>query len=249
MPAAPGATSSGVEASLRRLGTDRIDLYQLHAPDPLTPIDETLSALDDLVRTGKVRYIGHSNFAGWQIADADWTRRPGADPLLGQNDYNLLRRDAEREVIRPAALRPGLLPFFPLANGLLTGKYQRDARRPGSRLAAAAVRRSLDAAPLGHIKRSAYTADRGLTMVQVAFGWLAARAGGRLRHRRRHHPRAGTRGRRRRSPGNPAMTTSTTWTPCSDRSGRPDLTPCRGRRRPRPSPADPRGYVIGPGHR
>ena len=123
-----------VEASLRRLDTDYIDLYQIHTPDPATPIDETLSALDDLVRSGKVRYLGNSNFAGWQIADADWTARTdGRTPFISaQNQYSLLHRDAEAEVL-PACehFGLGLLPFFPLHSGLLSGKYRRgrEARR------------------------------------------------------------------------------------------------------------------------
>ena len=117
-----------VEASLRRLDTDYIDLYQMHEPDPGTPIDETLAALHDLVQAGKVRYLGNSNFAGWEIADADWTARAGGlTPFISaQNRYSLLERAVEEEVV-PACERfgLGLLPFFPLANGLLTGKYQR----------------------------------------------------------------------------------------------------------------------------
>src|SRR5690606_9287410 len=105
-----------------------IDLYQLHTPDPHTPIDETLDVLDDLVREGKVRYLGHSNFAGWQIAEADITarHRHGTPFVSAQNHYSLLRRGAEREVL-PAVERFGLgfLPYFPLHNGLLTGKFTR----------------------------------------------------------------------------------------------------------------------------
>ena len=116
---------NAVEASLRRLGTDYIDLYQQHGPDPSTPIEETLRALDDLVSAGKVRYLGNSNYSGWQIADADWTARQlGANRFVSaQNHYNLLDRRAEREVV-PACKRFGLgiLPYFPLASGLLTGK-------------------------------------------------------------------------------------------------------------------------------
>src|SRR2546423_6563192 len=122
-----------VEASLRRLDTDHLDLYQMHMPDPATPIDETLSALDDLVRAGKVRDLGNSNFSGWQIADAAWTARAEhLTPFVSaQNLYNLLNRDAEREVI-PACQRfgLGLLPYFPLGSGLLTGKYRRGGPGP-----------------------------------------------------------------------------------------------------------------------
>ncbi|MEE6260403.1 aldo/keto reductase [Plantactinospora sonchi] len=170
-----------VEASLRRLGTDWIDLYQMHEPDPGTPIDETLSALDDLVRAGKVRYLGNSNFAGWQIADADWTARTnGWTPFVSaQNHYSLLHRDVENEVV-PAAERFGLgvLPFFPLADGLLTGKYKRGAEPPAdSRLAGSSPRyaQRLATAPWDTIEAiERYAAERGLSMVEVAIGGLAA---------------------------------------------------------------------------
>ena len=170
-----------VEASLRRLGTDHIDLYQLHEPDPDTPIDETLAALDDLVRAGKVRYLGNSNFAGWQIADADWAAKTRglARFVSAQNHYNLLDRDAEVEII-PACERfgLGLLPFFPLANGLLTGKYQRDEPRPpAAGSPAAAGTPSGWPPPAGTpSRRSGRTRrERGLTLLQVAIGGLAAR--------------------------------------------------------------------------
>lgn len=126
-----------VEDSLRRLGTDWIDLYQFHTPDPATPIEETLRALDDLVRAGKVRYVGHSNRAGWQIAQAEYVARElGVERFVSaQNHYNLLDRRAELEVV-PAAAEFGLgvLPYFPLANGLLTGKYSQGDAPEGSRL-------------------------------------------------------------------------------------------------------------------
>ena len=124
---------SAVEASLDRLGTGYIDLYQQHRPDPDTPIEETLRALDDLVSAGKVRYLGNSNFNGWQLADADWTARSeGLNRFVSaQNHYNLLDRRIEREVL-PACERFGLgqLPYFPLASGLLTGKYDRGQPAP-----------------------------------------------------------------------------------------------------------------------
>ncbi|MBQ0982489.1 aldo/keto reductase [Micromonospora sp. M61] len=169
-----------VEASLRRLGTDHIDLYQMHEPDPGTPIDETLAALDDLVRDGKVRYLGNSNFAGWQIADADWVASSNgrARFISAQNHYSLLERSVEAEVI-PACERFGLgmLPFFPLANGLLTGKYKREAQPPaGSRLSGGGrYAERLAAADWDTIEAiEAYAAERGLTMLQVAIGGLAA---------------------------------------------------------------------------
>ncbi|WP_433127338.1 aldo/keto reductase [Micromonospora sp. CA-240977] len=169
-----------VEASLRRLGTDHIDLYQMHEPDPGTPIDETLAALDDLVRDGKVRYLGNSNFAGWQIADADWVASSNgrARFISAQNNYSLVERSVETEII-PACERFGLgmLPFFPLANGLLTGKYKREAQPPaGSRLSGGGrYAERLAAADWDTIEAiEAYAAERGVTMLQVAIGGLAA---------------------------------------------------------------------------
>jgi aryl-alcohol dehydrogenase-like predicted oxidoreductase len=169
-----------VEASLRRLDTDYIDLYQMHVPDPGTPIEETLSALDDLVRAGKVRYLGNSNFAGWQIADASWLARSrGGTPFVSaQNRYSLLERSVEAEVI-PACERFGLgmLPFYPLANGLLTGKYKRgEAPPPGSRLASGGqYAERLAAARWDTIEAiEKYAAERGRTMLEVAIGGLAA---------------------------------------------------------------------------
>ncbi|MET8548010.1 aldo/keto reductase [Micromonospora zamorensis] len=169
-----------VEASLRRLGTDHIDLYQMHEPDPGTPIDETLAALDDLVRDGKVRYLGNSNFTGWQIADADWVASSNgrARFISAQNHYSLLERSVEAEVI-PACERFGLgmLPFFPLANGLLTGKYKRESQPPaGSRLSGGGrYAERLAAADWDTIEAiEAYAAERGLAMLQVAIGGLAA---------------------------------------------------------------------------
>src|SRR5487761_1541375 len=128
-----------VEASLHRLGTDWIDLYQVHFPDPDTPVEETLSALDDLVREGKVRYIGCSNFSAWQIADADWTayHHHLNRFISAQNEYSLLNRQVEAEV-SPACehFGLGLLPFLPLSRGLLTGRYRRGEPAPeGSLLA------------------------------------------------------------------------------------------------------------------
>lgn len=164
-----------VEASLHRLGTDRIDLYQLHRPDPGTPIAETLGVLDDLVREGKIRYAGLSNLAGWQLADAAWTARAGglSAPVSAQNHYSLLARDTEREVA-PACERfgIGLLPYFPLANGLLTGKYQKGRKAPeGSRLAERS--RMLDEAPWDRIEQLRNFAEtREVPMTTVAVGWL-----------------------------------------------------------------------------
>ncbi|MCT1760257.1 aldo/keto reductase [Micrococcus luteus] len=166
-----------VEDSLRRLGTDWIDLYQFHTPDPATPIEETLRALDDLVRAGKVRYVGHSNRAGWQIAQAAYVARElGVERFVSaQNHYNLLDRRAELEVV-PAAAEFGLgvLPYFPLANGLLTGKYSQGDAPEGSRLSHVRQHMVADAdleqlAAFGRFAR-----ERGITEVQAAIGWLAA---------------------------------------------------------------------------
>ncbi len=167
-----------VEASLRRLGTDYIDLYQFHTPDPHTPIDETLRALDALVTSGKVRYLGHSNRAGWQIAQAEYVARElGAERFVScQNHYNLLDRRAELEVL-PAAREFGLgvLPYFPLANGLLTGKYRRgDAAPQGSRLSRRR-QHMLAEAPWDSLD-SFFTiaSDLDLTPGQLAISWAAA---------------------------------------------------------------------------
>ena len=168
-----------VEASLRRLGTDHIDLYQIHTPDEATPIEETLSALDDLVRSGKVRYLGNSNFAGWQIADADWTARTaGLTPFISaQNQYSLLHREVEDEVV-PACEQfgLGLLPFFPLDSGLLSGKYQRGTPPPeGTRLAQERYQRWLDGADWDTIEAlTAYGKERGHSLLDVAIAGLAA---------------------------------------------------------------------------
>lgn len=166
-----------VEASLRRLGTTWIDLYQFHTPDPSTPIEETLAALDVLVTSGKVRYLGHSNRAGWQIADADFVARMGGRTrfISAQNHYNLLDRRAELEVV-PAALAYGIgvIPYFPLASGLLTGKYGRGTAPVGSRLTGSRshLLESVDFEQLGRF--SAFAAARELSEVTVAVSWLAA---------------------------------------------------------------------------
>lgn len=166
-----------IEASLRRLGTDHVDLYQIHAFDDVTPLEETLAALHELVTEGKVRYLGSSNFAGWQIVDADWIARTGAgSPLISvQNPYSLLDRSVESEVI-PAAehVGAGLLPYFPLASGLLTGKYRRGEAAPeGSRLTRRPER--LESADFDTIEAiGAFADQRDVSMATVAIGYLAA---------------------------------------------------------------------------
>lgn len=165
------------EASLTRLRTDWIDLYQFHTPDPLTPIEETLAALDALVTSGKVRYIGHSNRAGWQIAEAEFVARTGRfTPFISaQNHYNLIDRRAELEVIPAAnAYGLGVLPYFPLANGLLTGKYGRGTAPEGSRLTHSRTH-LLEQADFTQLGRFGdFARARGVSEVAVAFSWLAA---------------------------------------------------------------------------
>ena len=168
---------TAVEASLRRLGTDWIDLYQFHTPDPLTPIDETLSALDDLVREGKVRYVGHSNRAGWQIAEAEYVARAlGTTRFISsQSQYNLLDRRAELEVLPAArALGLGVLPYFPLANGLLTGKYAGGVAPEGTRLTRTRTHLVEQATSPQLVAYGEFAAARGLPVVTVAIGWLLA---------------------------------------------------------------------------
>jgi len=166
-----------VEASLRRLGTDYIDLYQLHRPDPITPIDETLDAMSDLVTEGKVRYLGSSNLSAWQVADADWVARTAGYHrfVSAQNEYSLYNQAAEDELV-PACERfgIGLLPYFPLAYGLLTGKYRRGEAAPsGSRLEAQANR--LASADWTRIEAlQAFAEARGISLLTLAIGGLAA---------------------------------------------------------------------------
>ena len=168
---------TAVEDSLRRLRTDHIDLYQHHQPDADTPVDETLRALDDLVTQGKVRYLGNSNYSGWQIADADWIAAGQARFVSAQNLYSLLERDVEREVL-PACEHFGLgfLPFFPLASGLLTGKYKRGVAPPeGTRLAAWGARgeAAMSDANFDKVEAlEAWAAERGHTLLELAFAWL-----------------------------------------------------------------------------
>jgi aryl-alcohol dehydrogenase-like predicted oxidoreductase len=171
-----------VEASLKRLRTDWIDLYQLHKPDPDTPIEETLRALDDLVRQGKVRYVGCSNLAAWSVADAAWTSRHfGLVPFVSaQDEYSLLVRGHERDLL-PAleAYGMGLLPYYPLASGLLTGKYRRDQPLPeGSRLAVSKTwaDQFLTARNWDVVEGlELFAREHGRSLVDLAFAWLAAR--------------------------------------------------------------------------
>lgn len=172
---------AAVEASLKRLKTDWIDLYQIHRPDPLTPIEETLRALDDLIRQGKVRYVGCSNFSPVQVVEAAWTaKHHGLNAFVSsQDEYSLLVRGIDRELM-PVIERYGLglLPYFPLASGLLSGKHKRSTPSEGTRLApgqALANRFLTDANWAITDKLEAFARARGHTLLELAFSWLAAR--------------------------------------------------------------------------
>ncbi|HEX3640416.1 MAG TPA: aldo/keto reductase [Ktedonobacteraceae bacterium] len=174
---------SAVEASLRRLKTDWIDLYQLHRPDPLTPIHETLRALDDLVHQGKVRYVGCSNLPAWQVVEAQLIARElGTHAFVScQDEYSLMARGIEQELL-PAIQKYGLalLPYYPLASGLLTGKYKRDEPPPdGTRFAVwkpLAARQLSDPAVWPIVDRlKNFSAKRNHTLLELAFSWLAAK--------------------------------------------------------------------------
>ncbi len=173
---------SAVQASLKRLKTDYIDLYQLHKPDPRTPIEETLRTLNDLVRMGMVRYIGCSNLPAWQVSDAYWTAKSlGLEGFAScQDEYSVLVRDVERELV-PAIERyqMGLLPYFPLASGLLSGKYRKDAPMPED----ARLTKNQNLAKEVLTERNweiveqlrVFCAARGRSLLELAFSWLAAK--------------------------------------------------------------------------
>ena len=176
--AAPAYVRRALEDSLRRLRTDRIDLYQLHEPDPATPIADTLGALDGLVREGKVRQIGCSNFSGAQLLEASAAMKEGAARFVSvQNELNLLDRADEQDAL-PVAEQLGLayIPYFPLANGLLTGKYRPGVVPEGSRLASS--RRAEQLLTDGTFARlealDRFAVDRGHSILELAFGWLLA---------------------------------------------------------------------------
>jgi aryl-alcohol dehydrogenase-like predicted oxidoreductase len=173
---------AALEASLKRLRTDWIDLYQQHEPDPGTPIEETMRALEDLVRAGKVRYVGCSNLPAWQVTEANLTaRHRGVGEFIScQDEYSLLQRGLERELM-PAMQRLGigLLPYFPLASGMLTGKYRRDQPLPeGARLTKAPnlAQTYLTEKNWAIVEKlDAFCRERGHTMLELAFSWLLAR--------------------------------------------------------------------------
>lgn len=169
-----------VEGSLSRLQTDYIDLLQLHRPDPFTPIDETLEALDELIKAGKIRYVGSCNLDAWQIADAEWTARASGTNrfISAQNHYSMLERGVEAELV-PATLKYGIgvIPYYPLENGLLTGKYQRDeAPAAGTRLAS---RQDLLTDELFDRLEvlETFARERDRSLLDVAIGGLAAQPG------------------------------------------------------------------------
>jgi len=177
--ARPEYIRQAAEDSLRRLGTDRIDLYQLHQPDPDVPIADTLGALNDLVRAGKVREIGCSNFSADQIRKAEAAVRPGAVRFVSvQNEYSLLHREPERDAL-PECERLGLafLPYFPLASGLLTGKYRRGRPAPaGSRLATGGRAGNVSDQNLNVVEALIEFAEsRGHTVLDLAVSWLLAK--------------------------------------------------------------------------
>ena len=166
------------EASLRRLGTDYIDLYLHHAPDPLTPVGETLDALDRLIDQGKIRYYGCSNYKGWQIADAAWQADTRCVPrfVAAQNKWNLLAREIESEVV-PAARQFGLgiMPYYPLAMGFLTGKYTAGGKPPRSSRLSAGGSGLFSATNFECLDRlAAYATERGRSLLELALGWLAS---------------------------------------------------------------------------
>jgi len=177
--ARPEYVRQAAEDSLRRLGTERIDLYQLHNPDPQVPIEDTLGALDELVQAGKVREIGCSNFSAEQLREAEEATREGAARFVSvQNEYSLLHRAPERDVL-PECERAGLafIPYFPLANGLLTGKYRRGQDAPeGSRLDSGRGERLLTDRNLAMVEQLIeFSGSRGHTILELAFSWLLRR--------------------------------------------------------------------------
>ena len=169
---------ASVEGSLRRLRTDYLDLYQLHTPDPETPIDETLAALHELVDAGHVRFIGHSNFSATQLLEAEAVATASEHPrfISAQNEYSLLVRDADADLL-PAAESAGvgLLPYYPLVNGLLTGKFTREGGPADTRI----MRQKpqlIEEAPWDRLDRyAAFCVDRGIGMLEATIGWLLSR--------------------------------------------------------------------------
>ena len=177
--ASPAYIRLAIEDSLRRLNTDRIDLYQLHWPDPDVPIAETLGALDELVKAGKVREIGCSNFSPEQLREAEAAVRPGATKFASlQNEYSLLHREPEAEILTLCrTLGVAFVPYFPLASGMLTGKYRKgEPPPPGSRIAEGRHADLFNAQNLDMVERLiAFSEERGHTILELAFSWLLRR--------------------------------------------------------------------------
>jgi aryl-alcohol dehydrogenase-like predicted oxidoreductase len=172
--ARPDYVRRACEDSLRRLRTDRIDLYQLHEPDPATPIGDTLAALDELVRAGKVREIGCSNFSAQQLREAKAAAGAGAKFVSVQNEYSLLHREPEQEVLAECE-REGLafLPYFPLASGMLTGKYRRGQPTPENTRLTKGKSRFLNDRNLDIVEELAgFAASKGHSLLELAFSWL-----------------------------------------------------------------------------
>lgn len=177
--ARPEYIRKAAQDSLSRLGTDYIDLYQLHKPDPTVPLADTLGALDELVKAGKVREIGCSNFSAAQLQEAEHAVAPGAARFVSlQNEYSLLHREPEGDVLAECtALGLGFLPYFPLANGLLTGKYRKGQQAPeGSRIASGWNENLLNDANLSKVEDYiSFAARSGHTILDLAFSWLVSR--------------------------------------------------------------------------
>ncbi len=173
---------SAVEASLKRLKTDYLDLYQLHHDDPLTPIAETLGALNDLIRQGKIRHIGCSNLPAWKVVDADWTARQNnlAGFVSCQDEYSILVRGIEKDLLPAMHFKGlGLLPYYPLANGMLTGKYRRETKPTSGRLSLQTkfTPRYLNDENFNVVEKlEAFAAAQGRSVLDLAFSWFASRA-------------------------------------------------------------------------
>jgi aryl-alcohol dehydrogenase-like predicted oxidoreductase len=170
---------AAVDASLKRLKTDWLDLYQVHRHDPLTPVEETMRTLDDLVRAGKVRYVGCSNFTATQMTEAQWAARHFnlSAFISAQDEYSLLKRDLERENLGTMQnYGLGLLPYYPLASGLLTGKHKRGQSVTGTRLSMQIFSNFVNDANFDVVEKlDAFAKKRGHTLLELAFSWLAAR--------------------------------------------------------------------------
>jgi aryl-alcohol dehydrogenase-like predicted oxidoreductase len=173
-------TLKAIEGSLKRLRTDWLDIYMVHWPDARTPTEETLRALDDIVTSGKARYIGCSNYPAWRVVEAKWTSRQAGVRgfVCSENEYSLLARDVEKELIHALeAYQMGLMPYFPLASGLLTGKYLRQGA--SGRLSDSALHlksRFMTERNIEIVRNlDRFARERGRTVLELAMSWLLAR--------------------------------------------------------------------------